>query len=347
MKRLAIHVCFLAGISLALFALHSCTDDNPVKPPPSAPDTTNHSFVWHTDTLGDWLSSVNDVFCLSETDAWAVGWFYKRDDAGKVIDSLTSNAAHWDGVKWTLMRIEALFNGKPSFGELFTIYAFNQNNIWTSPARHWNGVEWIANDVSQVATGMTRKIWGKHPDAMYFVGENGSLMFWDGLRFYQMGYATTAANRDVWGWEDTVYVAASDYNRDSGAPGYVIKLVRGLVTDREILQDGEQISVWGMHGVWYSGGCSGLYRKTGPKWSMIQGFEKCITGIRGTGLNDVYVAMEEGKVLHYNGRTWAVALPFEKRGIFFPHGFSVKGNAVFLSGNLNYRAVVYRGYRQE
>ncbi len=346
MKRLAIHVCFLAGISLALFALHSCTDDNPVKSPPSAPDTTNHSFVWHTDTLGDWLSRVNDVFCLSETDAWAVGWFYKRDDAGKVIDSLSTNAAHWDGEKWTLMRIKVKFREYPVLWEPRSVFALSNEDLWFDQA-HWNGHEWKGYDLNTIARGAANKIWGKAPNDMYFVGLNGSLLRWDGIRFYEMGYATTAANLDVWGWEDTLYVAVTDYDLDSRYPGYMIKLVNGRVQGKETFTYGVQIAVWGMEGIWYAGGGSGLLRKSGAMWKLIRGYETPIKGIRGTALNDVYVVMEEGKILHYNGSSWAVVKPFERSGIFFPHGLSVTGSMVLAAGNLNQRAIVYRGYRQE
>lgn len=345
MKRLAIHVCFLAGISLALFALHSCTDDNPVKPPPATADTTSHSFVWHTDTLGDWLSYVNDVFCLSETDAWAVGWFYKRDDAGKVIDSLSTNAAHWDGEKWTLMRTKVQFRDYPVLWEPRSVFAFSNEDLWFDQA-HWNGHEWKGYDLNPIARGAANKIWGKAPNDMYFVGLNGSLLRWDGIRFYEIGYNTTAANWDVWGWEDTVYVAVTDYDYESGAPGYMIKIVNGRVQDREYIFGGNTITVWGMHGVWYGGGCSSLHMKTGNEWRTIRSETRCIKGIRGTALNNVFVVLQRGSVLHLNGKSWKEVRNEDQAGIFFPNGISATGKAVFIAGDINYRSVIHRGYRQ-
>ena len=337
-------ICLLCPFILTSF--FATCDDEPSNPPPNPIDSTSHSFVFFTDTLGGKLSWVNDVFCLSETEAYAVGLFYVRDSIGKVIDSLTCNFAKWDGVKWKLERVNPKLNGMQTFAELVTVFAFTANDIWVN-YRHWNGKEWTPYDLNSIARGGTRKLWAKNPNDVYSVGENGSIVHWDGQKFQELaGEITTAANCDIWGWKDTIYVATSDYDRKSGAPGYTIRIVNGNVIGKEMIQDGEQTAIWGINGVWYTAGCSGIYRKSGGNWKMIRDFERCYSDIRGTELNNVFIGMEEAKVLHYNGSTWAEIHPFERSGLFFPGGLSVVGKSIFFSGNINQHAIVYRGYQQ-
>ena len=337
----------LVLIPIVVFSsFFSTCDDEPSNPPPNPIDSTSHSFVFFTDTLGGKLSWVNDVFCLSETEAYAVGLFYVRDSTGKVIDSLTCNFARWDGVKWTLERVNPKFNGMQTFSELYTVFALSLNDVWISPATHWDGQKWTAYDVNIIATGMTRKIWFRKSNDVWFAGENGSIMHWDGERFVRKGEITTAANFDIWGWKDTICVAVTDFDRQSSSPGYIIKIVNRTVVGKDLISDGGMDAIWGMDGVWYTAGCSGIHKKTGGEWKMIREFERCYTDIRGTALNNVFIGMELAKLIHYNGSTWAEIHPFETSGLFDPGGLSVVGRAVFFAGSINRYAIVYRGYQQ-
>lgn len=339
-------ICLLCPLFLSSF--FAACDDEPGNPPPKPIDSTSHSFVFFTDTLGAVLSRVNDVFCLSENEAYAVGLFYVRDSTGKAIDSLTCNFARWDGVKWTLERVAPLFNGSPSFGELSTVFALSSNDIWTNPARHWDGQKWVANDVNVIATGMTRKIWCSKSNDVWFAGENGSIMHWDGERFVRKGEITTAANCDVWGWKDTIYVAVSDYDRMTGNRGYLIRLVNGSYVEKQFLDNGEQVSVWGMNGTWYAGGCHSaiFFRKTGGPWNRVSlPITKCIQAIRGTALNNVYIATSGRNLFHFNGISWKEILPIDPDAAIID-GMSTAGNLVMLADSKLGNAIVYRGYQQ-
>jgi hypothetical protein len=96
---------FALALLAACLMQAACNDPAPSGPSPQA-DTSSHNFVWYIDTLGGILSTVNDVYCVSENDAWAVGYFYYRDpETGKTDWNRNANAAHWDGEKWTMHRI--------------------------------------------------------------------------------------------------------------------------------------------------------------------------------------------------------------------------------------------------
>jgi hypothetical protein len=334
----------LLALSLlaACLALTACDDGEPSGPMPQV-DTTSHTFEWFTDTLGAALSTVNDVYCVSENDAWAVGEFYYRDpETGQRDRSRDANAAHWDGEKWTMHRINT---GGSTHGEIFAIEYLSSDNIW-SDCINWDGYRWVPYYVTSISTGATRKIWGDRPDNVYFVGYNGSLMRWDGATFTQLDGSTTAGYCDVWGWKDTMYVAVSDYDQLSGRLGYLLRYEGGAFKRREIFHFDVQIAVWGMHGTWYAGGCSPLYRKTGGEWRHVLSTPSCITGIRGTSLNNIYVLVQFGQVIHYNGSTFATVLPPETSGNFFSRKISTAGPMVLACGRVNGYALIKRGYQK-
>ena len=344
MKRMKLAVFACAAI-LALCAFFgSCSDDQPTEPNGGA-DTTSHSFIWYTDTLGEDLSRINDVFCLSEDDAWAVGYFYVRDeDTGQINHLKTANVAHWDGEEWTLMRVEALWEGSKVFFEPPAIFCFSPTDIWLHTVRS-RGNRWIAYDVNEVSTGVIRKIWGKRPDDVYFVGEKGNILHLSEGSFKQIGYTTTAANLDIWGCDDTMYVAVSDYDQDSGNWGYLNRLENGKVVGTEQAGSDVMITVWGMDGTWYSGGCQGVFRKTVDSWQRLLAPGPCVTGIRGTALNNVYILVQRGQVIHFNGSNFATILPQQPEGMYTGR-ISTSGKMVMATGYLGPYAVVKRGYQQ-
>ncbi len=325
-----------------------CDEDAvvPIPPGPDPADTTSHSYIWRNDTLGGRLSRVNDVFCLSEDDAWAVGYFYHYDSTGKVDWTKTANAAHWDGRKWTLVRINPTFQGGFSFGEVDAIYCLGLSDIWAGPY-HWDGWKWDVYNLTPISrAGGAYKIWGDRTDNVYSVGNNGSIIHWDGQKHTQMGLETPAWNRDIWGWGGTIYIAVTDPDLQSGRRGYLIRMENGRITELVESVSHEQISVWGMNGTWYSGGCGRLFRNSDGNWVPVLSQENCITGIRGTALNDVCIFIGQGEVIHYNGSTFASVLPADPNGIF-THSIATIGHMVLACGHVNSYAIVKRGYRQQ
>jgi hypothetical protein len=211
---------------------------------------------------------------------------------------------------------------------------------------NWNGFRWVPYDVNDISTGAIRKIWGDRTDNVYFAGNKGSLLRWDGASFTQLDGSTTAAYRDVWGWQDTMYVAVSDYEQLSGRLGYLLRYEGGAFKQREVFHFDAQLAVWGMHGTWYAGGCSPLYRKTGGEWRHVLSPPSCISGIRGTSLNNIYILVQFGQVIHYNGSTFATILPPETSGNYFTMAISSADNMVMACGLLNGNAIIKRGYQQ-
>jgi hypothetical protein len=340
------HARLFLSILAAALAMVPCSCSEEPTGPDKQVDSTSHAFVWYTDTLGGVLSTVNDVFCLSETDAWAVGRFYVRENGrtGPVVQ--TCNVARWDGEKWSLIRVNPLLNGQNTFTELEAVHGFASDDVWSN-GRHYNGTSWVAYDLNGISQGTTRKIWGDNPDHVFFAGDNGNLTLWDGRRFKQIGFQTTAANKDIWGWKDTMYVAVSDYDQQSGRLGYLMRFENGKFVRNETPTFDVQIAVWGMDGTWYCGGCTDLFRNTGDGWKSVLKNPNCITGIRGTTLNNVYIFLTRGEIIHFNGKSFASIVEQEMTGNYYTKSISTSGTMVLGCGDNSGFAVVKRGYQQQ
>ena len=90
------------------------------------------------------------------------------------------NAAHWDGSEWEIFNIEAYYGTRLISPELYSIFYFNQNDIWAlgSYPYHWNGTEWTfyhLTDMGIVPGGLSGEVWGSSPDNVFFVGMHISI----------------------------------------------------------------------------------------------------------------------------------------------------------------------------
>lgn len=59
-------------------------------------------------------------------------------------------------------------------------------------------------------TLLLRAIWGSAPNDLFIVGEAGTILRYDGVRWYEMDSPTTVALRSVWGTGPTDVYAAGD-----------------------------------------------------------------------------------------------------------------------------------------
>jgi hypothetical protein len=332
---------FLLVSSFAI-ALYSCNNDEPIKPTSPLPlDTTSHAYTWTIDTLGGFLSQVTGVFAFSDTDAWASGTFYVYDSAGVRQAKRDCNAAHWDGKTWTLLRVEPMFHGSPAFGYTEDVCGTSPDDIWLTPGCHFDGKRWTVHDMN-LAPGRILRSWGSRPDNWYFVGEKGSIVHWNGSEMKEIGEKTTAACRDVWGRGDTVMVAVSDYDLVSMRPGYILRIVNGNIIGKELISpNGNPISIWQNDGIWYTAGCSSVFMYNGVQWADVKYLDRCFIGIRGTARNDVCFTMENGKTIHFNGKSWSTILePIIPQ--YWCMCLAVAGRMVLVGGRQDY-GLILRG----
>jgi len=156
-------------------------------------DTTSHSMVWEIDTLGSagtW-SVLHDAAIIDEDDIWAVGDIYIIEEDGEWTHF---NAVHWNGDTWEHYGFTGDFvNG------VFTmrgIWISDTGIIWFSSGcgiYTYDGIdvseEWLC-DWQEGESGIVSTIYGFSTDDIFFVGDRGTIVHFDGSTFTRMESGT-------------------------------------------------------------------------------------------------------------------------------------------------------------
>ncbi|MHB2227389.1 glucosyl transferase [Calditrichota bacterium LG24] len=279
-------------------------------------DTTSHNFEWQTFEFGGegGSSSFYDVAIIDENDIWAVGEIYTANDK--------YNAAHWDGEKWELKKID--WDGVVS--RLTCVFAFSSNDVWFGVTNliHWNGSKFEKNInpvLNQFYYKTVNKIWGTSSSDLYVVGNSGLIAHYDGQKWQRIespeGASGTEFNfHDIWsdinfysGKREILAVASVfEYNRQGKQ---VVRIENKNVSniDTTGLPDALQ-SIWFKSGrIYYIGG-DGLYQKKlntnfSKRWYKINDLPRLYkNAIRGTDINNIFVVGAYGLISHFNGKTW-------------------------------------------
>jgi len=322
-------------------------------------DTTSHNFVWEVDTLGEYGSYLNDVAIIDENNIWVVG--------NIETDTATYNAAHWDGDEWEFIKV--LSGHTANTGIMY----FSENDIWVTSGFpiHWDGEEWTLYHLQNMGLNVSvEHLWGTSSSDIYFVGNNGYIVHYDGSTFTRMESGTNESIIDIWGLDENHIWAVTHKNDGSGIinevlfyDGNVWSIIHEKTNDNWPPTDytkpsGTFNSVWAYEDTVYIS-CAGLYKEsihTGEgvlvpledmHWELGWG-----TGnVRGTNYNDIVVTTSFGsEVSHFNGRNWKF---YEELDAFDIHdfitaaGLAIKNDMIVIVGEdlTTSKAMVYRGYR--
>jgi hypothetical protein len=342
---------------LAAFVATDCSTNKPCPVcPPTQTDTTSHNFLWTRYVIGDASgggSQFNDVAIINDTLAIAVGDFYRNDTE--------FNAAIWNGLEWTPKRITVNFRGNMVTLPLQGIFAFSATDIWLvgSLPIHGDGQNWNIYDLrsmSGLESISLSKAWGSNSSDMYFVGNAGSIVHYNGTSWSKIESGTTLPINDIWG----------DYNCKTGQ--YEILCVASDILEslnKEIIRingttaqiiskdgiGGVLSSVWFKAGSkYYVAGGGGVYEKNNlgdTSWvkSQYDFTKNFIDHLRGVGSNDIAAAGGYGDVLHFNGANWKSY--FDETKLTYGNYYSVdiKNNLIVTVGQDNPNAVILMGRR--
>jgi hypothetical protein len=348
---------FPVGMFIILVFL---TCSNPTDPPDhngAKIDTTSHDFVWQIDTLGDRSSILFDVAVIDENNIWAVGEIFIGNSTPGG-DAEVYNLARWDGTKWNLLRVMFPICGTEDSAPFLarSIFAFSSTNVWLSSAgtiaRFKNNSYDTICIPSDLLPGSINRMWGKHDESVYVVGNLGTIVHYNGTGWQRLESGTELNIHDIWG---------SVMNNRKEMLAVASKTEEGL--DRKVLLiDNDNVEILSdsgivrepLSGVWFTSGKkyyvigSGIYRKNSldePVWkgTPLELTEFYSSGIRGNDTNDVFIVGAFGDVLHYNGSTWRQYPELRINGGYFR--VAVKGNDVAAVGWNGQRAAVVIGKR--
>jgi hypothetical protein len=190
-------------------------------------DTTSHDFSWTVETLGDYGSYLNDVAIVDENNIWVVGYITLGDSI--------YNAAHWDGNAWDMVHLPAVtYGGGLSMGWLTSIFAIDENNIWCFSSAgsylKWDGIEWTSEWIPYRDGGINA-IWASSPEDVWFAGDNGSIVHYDGSGFRRIESGTEVNYRQISGTPDGKYVFVAGYNYVLPTKTSALMIHNGVVTN--------------------------------------------------------------------------------------------------------------------
>ena len=276
-------------------------------------DTTSHNFVWTIDTLGESGSYLNDIAIIDENNVWVVGYIKNGDS--------TYNAAHWDGSEWELILVSPMGLTNP----ISCIFACKENNIWFGKVGlpvHWDGQEYFKytpTNSTHPGQPTINAIWGNSLDDIYFVGNNGSIVHYDGNTFTRMESGTEVNLLDVWGLNENHIWAVGE---DRHPPRSVILFFYGNSWETEYYNDwsgeencdsicGNFRTVWAWDDHVFLGGSAGIWDKSLDSniWTLTRYTDINQMGfgehrIRGNNKNDIIIVGLAQMRFHYNGVNW-------------------------------------------
>ncbi|MDY0081659.1 MAG: glucosyl transferase [Ignavibacteriaceae bacterium] len=321
-------------------------------------DTTSHNFTFETFTFGGTAgsSSLYDVAIINENNIWAVGEIMITDTSENGYTMY--NATHWNGGQWELLRIPYIFQGDSFYNPIYAIFAFNADDIWFGIGNliHWNGTKYIPIDISTVFPSLVNKIWGSSNSNLYVVGNNGSIVFYNGSQWRRIESGTDLPIRDIWGDFNIrtstyeILAVAAEVAINNGSK--VLRIDGSSVTEE--INNGLS---WDVGGIWFKSGSkyyiagAGIHYKHFLSDSIWNRYLPGVVtnyvgyGTRGSDINDVFAAGSFLEIAHFNGLSWHNYLDeiSSTSGAF--GRIVVKGNMMVAVGSESGRALIVIGKR--
>ncbi len=154
----------------------------------------------------------------------------------------------------------------------------------------------------KVTTKLLNGVWGSGGSDVFAVGNNGIIAHYNGSTWTVMSSSTGEPLNAVWGSSSTDVFAVGGMGAIAHYNGTLWSNMTSGVTTAPLN------GVWGFSGtdVFAVGGTGIILHYNGTSWSpMTSGSSEVLYDVWGSSGTDVYVAASNGKILHYNGSTWS------------------------------------------
>jgi hypothetical protein len=363
-QNVPVHHALIAASALMVCLLatsQSCKTPPTQSTPPDTThhgiDTTSHNFTWRLDTIGA-QGSFNDVFIISDSDAWAVGQYFVRDSTGGIDGVHPYNAAHWNGHTWEMKRIFiALPPRDSSPHQLDMVFGFASNDVWFSDGGamvHWNGRSFVTVQfVPKFLTGGVRRMWGNSSADFYLGGTKGMLLHCvDGV-YTTLSSPTTLDIQDIWGSRDSI--GELEILAVASEPFSTVDRAILAINGNAVHTISDSSIAWALGAVWFRSGKkyivagSGIYEKrllsdTGWRNGPLDVTIYYTYGLRGNDTSDIVAAGGYGDIVHYNGVSWR-DFGAETRTAGNYGRIDMKNNFVLAVGDDGFRALIAVGKR--
>ncbi len=305
-------------------------------------DTTSHNFTW-MQFLN--VGNENDM-----TGCWVFGPNY-----------ILANNAYmhmWNGSAWKTLN---LYCTDPMIGRNIngsmsgcSIFAFDTSDYWLTDGItfHYMGGGIVESYRVTYTTSphALHTAWGTSSSDMYFVGDSGTILHFDGTNWTKMNSGTTKRLNSIWGTADN-NIWACGYDPSTAAT--VLLHFDGSNWAEDNLSSSQGANaIGGFDAVWACDSASShsfvatsgalLDRKTdNGSWRTDAGLTNKAGSqyiglyyLSGDSANDFMTVGDGGFVSHWNGTSW-----YQYNSLFAPgdldyvtNGLSMKGNTVCIVG---------------
>ncbi len=222
------------------------------------------------------------------------------------------------------------------------ILSFGKNDIWLTSYMHWDGSEFKTKSFINPLF-VENKMWGTSSTDFYTVGNNGEIAHYQNGAWYNITSNTTQEIHDIWGAPDKKTILCAVSSKYHGGEQKILK-ISGNQADTILWSTGRAAySLWTDKGfpVFVCG--EGIFTNKSNIWKEVPGFSVNYSNqIRGTGLNNIFVAGDFGLFLHYNGSTWKSYDDFNGKVMTFI-SIAVKGNMIVAVGGDGRKAYLVEG----
>lgn len=318
-------------------------------------DITSHEYIWDVQLLGDegeinWLY---DVAVVDDTSIYVVGYL--------TIEGQNYNFGHWDGESWDFQLVHVNW-------ELRGIKYFSENDIWVMMGTpiHWDGTQWSNYHLWNMGVFDSEdcsvyKIWANDPDNIVFIGDCGTIAFYNGTEFIRMDSGTNDDLYSITG-TDITNVWVSGHSLDNASfntsllhfdgtqwnqhingilpnephPDMITGVIQGVYTDHPD-------SLWVKSAFGYyitDNGTEG----DADNLSFGLDWEASTKYVQGATRNNVFMVGAWDTIWHYNGINFHLYSDISNSCSF--KSVSVKSNIVTIVGNNldTSQAIVIIGY---
>jgi hypothetical protein len=363
MKERLHTLCYTVLCVCSFLIINGCHKDKSCPTCPShSIDTTSHVVQWQPpDTLGTY-GIIRDVWVFDKNNAWAVGEIYFNDSTGMPDMSQPYNAAHWNGTKWEILKVQFYTFCNQTSSNAYPancVWGFSPDNFYIasgSQIAKMNGT--TQTEIACLPVSIS-KMWGTNNN-LFTAGPLGQLGFFNGINWTKITSNTTCDLQDIWGI-DATHIWATGFNDNDGH--CVVLQCNGSSWITLYDNNNQPDSTKYQFNTLWTKTASSIYLD-GGSWLRIMNLSNLNIGspiktgltylasrIRGVNQNDIFDVTTGGEVAHYNGSSWHSYPEIQSLGggnagwsSVFPKNDFVVISGDFFTG-LNGIPVVVRGYR--
>ncbi len=310
-------------------------------------DTTSHNFTWETFTFGGGGSSYfNDVAIINENDIWAVGEIHTEetdqfDSNGVWVQPY--NAVHWDGKEWELKRILVEYLGQPNFAPLNSVFSLPSGEIIFSSGLPYlpENNEWKLYHLWDMGVldnddGSVNEIWGTSMENLYFAGNKGTIVHYNGSSWTKIESGTDKRISDVCGIINTKTQLEEVYVTIAGSERTISR-----ITSNNTLEDVDWPFTYGIEAIWgkneklfYAVG-EGIFRSNNSSWELEE--RMLAMDIDGEDYNSIVVVGLGGKLSYFNGSAWYLYTPMGNTNL---SAVSIGNNTIAITATYSNKIII-------